>query len=228
MEGSCYIVQEVIQELDDVRSYRFDWGLQPLEFKPGQFVACQMLGRASGLKAALTFSTCQRSGPNFQFTLKRTGDFGSEFYDHIQPGDVVSISRPTGPWCLEPSEQRPVIMIGRDYTVVAARTFYEELKAKNSSQKFSLWHEISGFCNLLFSDELKLTDWFDRRIFRDYAKAEAGSGDVAGPITLDFLKSHEEELRAAAVFVTGEGIDVKRYREMFKGLGLQPSYEKWS
>jgi glycine betaine catabolism B len=228
LEGSCYIVQEVIQELDDVRSYRFDWGLQPLDFKPGQFVACQMLGRASGLKAALTFSTAQRSGPEFQFTLKRTGDFGTEFYDFIQPGDVVSLSRPTGPWCLEPSERRAVILIGRDYTVVGARAFYQELKAKASGQRFSLWHEVSGFCNVLFLQELQKNDWFDRLIFRHYLNAQVEGDDIAGPITLEFLTSQVERLRESAVFVTGEGVDVKRYREMLKGLGINAIYEKWS
>ncbi|MBL8150591.1 MAG: hypothetical protein JNN15_11750 [Blastocatellia bacterium] len=228
-----YIVQHIHQDLADVRSYTFDFGLSPFRFEPGQFVVGSIDYHSERLQAALTLSSSPTNRESFELTVKRTGNFGTKFYDVVQEGDVIEMTQPSGPFKLDINDTRPIFFIGRDYTVPAARGFYRYLVETNSTRPFALVHEISSPNELLYNEEFssgKLKT-FVRFAMLDAEIRPEGWRGLMGRISAPIIEKIVKQLNNTVFYVSAEGVDMKYFKAELAKLPIDPQnihLERWS
>ena len=213
-----FLLQQVIQENYEVRSFRFDFGLTRFHFQPGQFSVVRQQSRPD-LRASLTFS----SGPGddyFEFTLKRSGQFGSYLYDQARPGDVWSLTQPAGGVALQPAHlDSPLCMIARDYCMPAARAFWRWLQTQPPGQRLILIHELSNPRERLFEKELAASD---RLLYYPLEEANLEGG------LLDQLFPPGS---TPYYYIYGEAADARRFRDLLQQRGVAKErlmVERWS
>lgn len=227
-----YIVQHVKQELKDVRTYTFDFGLSRFHFDPGQFVIVA-LPTDETVQGALTLCSSPLNAKEFELTLKRSGDFGAQFFDQVRAGDIVRIGKPTGPFKIDPRDTRPICFIARDYCIPAARSIYRFLNETQSGRPFCLLHEISGFDQVLYNKELAVPSIknYARWITLDQPNPPANWPGPKGRVTADLVRKALKNPLETLYYITGEGPDVKHFKQVLDELhipSLNIRQERWS
>lgn len=216
-----YLLQQVIQENYEVRSFRFDFGLSRFTFQPGQFSVIRPQSHPE-LRASLTFS----SGPDdetFEFTLKRSGQFGTSIYEQARPGDVWSLTPPAGGVALKPDHlESPLCMIVRDYCAPAARSFLRWLSTQPGRPRLTLIHELSSPQERLFQQELEKFEASDQLLYYPLENAclEGGLLDQLFPPG-----------QIPYYYVYGEAADARRFRDVLQQRGVTKErmlVERWS
>lgn len=218
-----YIIQAVQQELEDVRSYEFAYGLQPFEFYPGQFVVA-VLPSAPKTTAAITLSSSPMNRSQFRLTLKRTGDFGTRFYDSAQTGDLVKMRPPAGAFRLEPTDNRPLCYIARDYTTTGAMSFCQYLADIQSTREVYLVHECTSPQQALFRQAFEGLSLSRLK----YTPMAVGKGEE---VTAAWIEANIPDLVRTVFYAAGEGLDVKRWKQVLLDAAIPATSirtERWS
>lgn len=231
MEPLRYTIRKITQELADVRSYAFDFGVNAFDFDPGQFVIVTM---SDALQAPLTLSSSPTEKSHFELTVKRTGNFGTKFYDSMKAGDSVAIGRPMGQFKLHRTAATPVCFVGRDYAITAARSFLRFLSDTGTTRRFTILHEISGFDQALFDAEFRkhhLGDQFTRLLLLDQPTRPPGWTGPVSRVTDQLLKGLFVESPDTMFYAVGEGADVGFYKTQLQAAGIPKAnfmLERWS
>lgn len=225
-----YLVQEVVDENASVRSYRFDVGLAGVAFAPGQFAVVRHPHRP--LRASLTFSSSACHPRDFEFSVKRVGEFGTAFYDEVRPGDALALTAAAGPFVLDCEAAQPTCFISRDYCVPALRAYVRTLRDQGRRPELLAIHELSSPGEALYHQELRASRWDGFRLLYLLDAPSAGSWQgLTGQVTADLLSRLLPDPSRVRYFLTGERPDVARYREVLTGLGVpsaQVRLERWS
>jgi ferredoxin-NADP reductase len=216
-----FLLQQVIQENYEVRSFRFEFGLSRFDFLPGQFsVVCPQ--SRPDLRASLTFSSAPQED-TFEFTLKRSGDFGTHFYDAARPGDVVRLTQAAGGVALQPDHLgSPLCMLVRDYCMPAARSFLRWLDTRPPGHRLTLVHELSHPRERLFGAEL---EQFQARQRLSYVPLP--EGEVSQPLLDGLFPSGSNPY----FYIYGEAADARRFRDLLQQRGVSKErmlVERWS
>ncbi len=231
MNPSRFQIRKVTQELSDVRSYAFDFGNSRFDFEPGQFVIVTL---GPELQAPLTISSSPTEPGQFEITVKRTGNFGTRFYDTMTAGDEVSLSRPMGQFKLDRQAVSPVCFIGRDYAITAARSFLRFLWETGSPRRLTLLHEISGFDQVLFDAEFRRYppgERFTRLLLLDQPTRPPGWTGPVSRVTDQLLKGLFVESPDTRFYAVGEGSDIGFYKNQLQAAGIPKTsflLERWS
>lgn len=231
METNRYTIRKITQELSDVRSYVIDVGKGSFEFEPGQFVIVTL---GDDLQAPLTISSSPTEEGRFEVTVKRTGNFGTRFYDTVETGDLVTVGRPMGNFKLDRTAAAPICFMGRDYTITAARSFLRFLWGTWSSRRLTILHEISGFDQVLFDAEFRRYpegDRFTRLLLLDQATRPPGWTGPVCRVTDQLLKGLYAESPDTLFYGVGEGTDIGFYKTQLQAAGIPKSsflLERWS
>ncbi|HMZ80893.1 MAG TPA: FAD-dependent oxidoreductase [Acidobacteriota bacterium] len=232
-EAKSFVVQKITQELADVRSYTFHFGLMRFQFEPGQFVVASLDSKGIDAQGALTLSSSPLHPTAFELTVKRSGGFGTTFYDTVEEGDIISIGSAKGPFMLPREGTQPVCFISRDYCIPAARSYYRFLTDTKATRPFLLLHEITNPTQILYHQEFTRPAWngFARLIFLDSPTKPANWTGPHTRITRSIIQRIIKRPDDTLFFITGEGPVIKYYKEQFEGLNLPPRnihYERWS
>lgn len=214
------IICDIVQAPQEVRVYRFLHGLEPFEFLPGQFVVARTEDCPED-RASLTLCSSPGDPEGFELMVKRTGNFGSKFYDTADIGSRVHLTRPTGSFGVSAEGAEPVCFLGHDYTVPAARSLLLWLKATGSRRRVVLLHEIRDPAESVFRE--------------DFEQA----GDLAFEWVPVPPEGIDEELLRQRLgdpgqwlfFIQAEGGECKRLSKMIGGMGVDPKRvlkERWS
>lgn len=231
MKINRFTVRKITQEMTDVRTYTFGYGPYPFEFEPGQFAIVHL---NNDIQGPLTFSSSPTDKGQFEMTVKRTGNFGTRFYDTIRAGDPVPIATPMGKFILEREKAYPVCFIGRDYAITAARSFHRFLVATPPVRQFTLLHEISGFDQVLYDAEFRnhpVFEGFTRILTLDQPTRSGGWTGPLGRVTPRMFQGLYEESPDIRFYAAGEGIDIAFYKNQLQTAGIPKSnvlVERWS
>lgn len=220
-----FLVQDVIQELPEVRRYRFDFGLIPFEFYAGQFCVVNLPGAEPPLTGALSLATSPLRRDGFDLVVKRTGNFGSRFYDSVNPGEMVTMKPPVGLFVLPINSPQPVTVIAFDYCVTAVRSFWQYLEDTQDPRSFQFIHVIRGPQHALFRQEFESSVSSSR----NYLPCERAPDHFG--ITVNEVRELVPDLFGRQVFVVGEGRDVLPTVQDLKKAGLTKEslhMERWS
>ncbi len=231
METHPYTLRRIIQETPDVRSFIFDFGDHPFGFTPGQFVIVHLDAER---QAPLTISSSPHDQKYFQLTVKRTGNFGTQFYDRMQIGDAVSIGRPMGQLKLQTDSLDPVCFIGCDYCIPAARSFFYYLLVRQPERRLTLFHEVTDPSQILYDGEFRHFEQnspLTRVLLLNQATRPAGWLGGLGRITPVMVKSLYLENPNTKFYVAGEYPEVKFYQQILQSAEIPKTsifVERWS
>lgn len=220
-----FLVQEVIQELPEVRRYRFEFGLTPFEFYAGQFCVVALPRHEPLLTGALSLASSPLRRESFEFAVKRIGNFGTKFYESVQAGDLVSMKAPMGHFILSTNNPQAVTVVAFDYCVTAVRAFWQYLEDTQESRPFHFVHVIHGADHALFYQEFS-QQATEVRQYLPYEKDLAQRG-----LTFDEIVGLVPDVLAHQVFVVGEGPDVLLTVQELKANGIDKQclhIERWS
>ena len=215
-----YILQDVIEENESVRSYLFYYGLTPFQFSPGQFVVTR-LGESGPFRASLSLSSSANDRDKFELTVKRTGDFGTHFFDNAQVGSLVLMTQPSGPFVLDAQDTSPICFVGCDYSIPSARSFLRTLRENQSNRPFVLIQELTAESEVLFGAEFKDPHY---RHFSWKTVAKGG-------LTAEYLSKELLDPKVWSFYVQAEGVEAKTYQNVIRSLGVEPArlrVERWS
>ena len=215
-----YILQDIRQESATVKSYVFYYGLTPFDFLPGQFVVVRMHS-APEFRASLTLSSCPEDRNQFELTLKRTGSFGTHFYDQAEIGSVVSMTAPAGPFSLKKLSDRPIAFLGHDYTIPACRSFLRHLRANQSQRPLVLFQELSAPEEAIYQEEFSQPGYGHFRWVPCHGQE----------IQADLLRQHLPDFGDWHYYIQAEGPEARRLRSLVQSLEIgadQISVERWS
>ena len=231
-----YQIQDITPETTGVYTYRFQFDGQRMHFLPGQFVVAQR--QSAGKKASVTFSSRPGDPEGFSLTLKRMGEFGTEFCDNAKVGDAISMVGPTGPFAIDIYQRKPICFLGRDYSVSAARSALLEREGQRLQEgkiprgKFFMMHELSAPEEQLFAEDFQgdAPGFFYLPVLdpayvgptRDFPKSR---------LTAEFIQENIPDLRSTDFYICAEGVDAKFYKAELGKLGIpktQIHVERWS
>ncbi|MGQ9896410.1 MAG: ferredoxin--NADP reductase [Acidobacteriota bacterium] len=238
MEIRSYVLQRIIQETSDVRSFIFDFGEHPFDFIPGQFVIVHLNAEC---QAPLTISSSPHDRKYFQVTVKRTGNFGTQFYDQMRVGEKVSIGRPMGQLKLQIDSLDPVCFIGCDYCIPAARSFFYYMLVRQPQRRLTLFHEITDPNQILYDKEFQHFEQnspLTRVLLLNQQTSPvnqqtrpAGWFGGLGRITPIMVKSLYAENSSTKFYVAGEYAEVKFYQQTLQLAEIPKTsifVERWS
>jgi ferredoxin-NADP reductase len=229
--STLYYVEEVAQELADVRSYRVRVDSANFRFIPGQYIVVSL--PEFSLQGALNLSSSPYDRDHFTVTVKRTGTFGTTFYDHVNDGSPILASKPVGSFCIAEEGHRPVCFIGRDYGITAARSFARYFSMEPGKRLFTLIHEVSNINNGLFDREFhgSIYAWMKRSMYLDSAETPSHWTGSIGAVNPFVVLNEVPDFLDTEFYVAGEGKDVRRLRGVLRELNIplqQIHTEKWS
>lgn len=121
-----FVVQHKIEEAEDICSFYLvpHDGKELPEFRPGQYLTFRV--NIPGQSKPVTRCYSLSDGPNsnyYRITVKRVppprdnpdappGLVSNYFQDHVNEGDIIDVQAPRGHFALDPSQNRPVVLIG--------------------------------------------------------------------------------------------------------------------
>ncbi|MFQ3580671.1 MAG: FAD-binding oxidoreductase [Chloracidobacterium sp.] len=231
METKPYTIRRILQETPDVRSFILEFGDHPFSFTPGQFTVVHLNAEC---QAPLTISSSPHDQKYFQFTVKRTGNFGTQFYDQAQIGDTVSIGEPMGQLKLQTDTLDPVCFLGSDYCIPAARSFFYYILIRQPQRKMTLFHEVTSLDQVLYDNEFKHFEQnspLTRVVLLNQPNRPAGWAGGLGRITPVMLRSLYLENPKTKFYAAGEFAEVKFYQQLLQAAEIpkQSTFvERWS
>ncbi len=231
MKTNSYVLRRIIQETPDVRSFIFDFGDSPFSFTPGQFVIFRLDDKR---QAPLTLSSSPHDQKYFQVTVKRTGNFGTRFYDQMQVGDAVSIGEPMGNLKLDVNASDPVCFIGSDYCIPAARSFFYYILIRQPQRRITLFHELTDPSQALYDNEFKHFDQnspLTRVLILNQLIRPPGWMGGLGRITPVMLRSLYLENPNTKFYAAGEYPETKFYQQALQSAEIPKQsivVERWS
>jgi ferredoxin-NADP reductase len=224
-------VEQVTQELADVRSYQITVEPGSFRFTPGQFV---VLGLPEfSLEGALAVSSSPYERESFSVTVKRSGSFGTAFYDHVQDGSPVLIGKPSGLCCIAEVGHRPVCFIGRDASITPSRSFARFFAMEATRRRFTLIHELSSHTQRLFEMEFQQPtySWMRRSLYLDCADTPAHWSGNLGAVNTFAVLNEVPDFLETEFYVAGDSKDIRRVRGILRELNIplqQIHTEKWT
>ncbi|MCS7080102.1 MAG: hypothetical protein NZ585_08635 [Chloracidobacterium sp.] len=231
MSTRPYTVCRIIQETTDVRSFIFDFGEYPFSFTPGQFAVFHLNAER---QACLTFSSSPHDQKYFQVTVKRIGNFGTQFYDQVKVGDIIHVTEPMGQLKLQTDSLDPVCFIGMDYCIPAARSFFYYILTRQPERRLTLFHELTDSSQILYDDEFKHFEKnspLTRILILNQPTRPVGWVGGLGRVTPVMLRSLYLENPNTKFYAAGEYPEIKFYQQTFQSAGIPKSnitVERWS
>lgn len=220
-----FLVQEVTQAADLVRLYTFDYGLTPVEYYPGQFCVVSLPGASPPLTAPLNLASSPLRRDCFQLAVVRTGNFGTRFYDSVQPGDLVEMTVPQGKFTLELSDPRPVLIVAFDYCTTGVRSIWQYHADSHFHRPLTLLHAVREGQPALFYEEFMTTTDPQRTYLP--VNLPPAPATIPEPSLASALASRP----GCVVYLVGEGSDVKPTEKLLTAQGIGPDrlrIERWS
>lgn len=212
-------VIEILQETNCLRTYTLA-AERPLGFECGQAVLVDFQGRQS----PLMLSSAPSDGPNFQLSVSRKGAFGRAFYEEIKVGSELSITRPFGSSVLSPDDPRPLCVIARDHSVVAARSLFLELLLSGKTRRFTLLHEVTDPHQLAFDQEFRdyYLPGFCRYLFLAEEREQAGWPGPLARISGQSIAEHVPELESTSFYLCCENSELDYFLTQLADLPIRP------
>jgi ferredoxin-NADP reductase len=145
-----FVVKQRVAECDGICSFYLvphDGRALP-EFKPGQYLTFQLKVPGQPKLVTRCYSLSDAPRPDYyRISVKRvapavpreanpaTGLGSGFFHDEVKEGDILDVKAPAGHFCLEASNERPLVLIGGGIGVTPVLSMVNALVRKNSERE---------------------------------------------------------------------------------------------
>lgn len=195
-------VARIVDESRSIRSFYFEScdGVGLPRFEPGQHMPLRLL--LDGQPPTIRTYTVS-SAPSDQFlriSVKRDGVVSSHLHDRIQVGDLIEARAPQGHFTVQPSERRPLVLLGAGVGITPMLSMLREVvyEGKRINRMRPTWVLQSSRS----VDDLAFREEFEELVARAGDKVKVlrvvsqppteGGGesyDLAGRIDVELLKT---------------------------------------
>ena len=195
-------VARIVDESRSIRSFYFEScdGVGLPRFEPGQHMPVRLL--LDGQPPTIRTYTVS-SAPSDQFlriSVKRDGVVSSHLHDRIQVGDLIEARAPQGHFTVQPSERRPLVLLGAGVGITPMLSMLREVvyEGKRINRMRPTWVLQSSRS----VDDLAFREEFEELVARAGDKVKVlrvvsqppteGGGesyDLAGRIDVELLKT---------------------------------------
>ena len=195
-------VARIVDESRSIRSFYFEScdGVGLPGFEPGQHMPVRLL--LDGQPPTIRTYTVS-SAPSDQFlriSVKRDGVVSSHLHDRIQVGDLIEARAPQGHFTVQPSERRPLVLLGAGVGITPMLSMLREVvyEGKRINRMRPTWVLQSSRS----VDDLAFREEFEELVARAGDKVKVlrvvsqppteGGGesyDLAGRIDVELLKT---------------------------------------
>lgn len=108
-------VVKVVDESAEIRSFHLQPadGIGLLPHRAGQYLPIRLLLGDADKKTIRTYTlSVAPSDQIYRISVKRDGAVSQWLHDHIKAGDVIEARAPAGDFTIDPTQQRPAVLIG--------------------------------------------------------------------------------------------------------------------
>ena len=228
-------VAAIFEETHDVKTFRLirnDGGAFPFAYLPGQFLNIQLTIDGKRVNRSYTIASSPTRTDSCELSIKREPmGLASRFlHDHINVGDVLKISGPSGKFVFTGKESPAVLLIagGVGITPVMSILRYLTDRAWSGAIYFLIVAKTEE--DLIFHDEIR---WLERRFPRlnicmsltRCAPDSMWSGE-RGRATAALLKRFVPDVTRLPVYLCGPNEMMDATRELLLDIGIPVSQIK--
>lgn len=152
-------VTDVIQESEDVRTFRLDNSAGLLAtHKPGMFVKVCLDINGNVVWRSFTISSSPRNPDRIDLTIKRndSGEVGNCFFNHIIPGSEIKIKGPSGQFFFdEERHAEPVVLLCAGIGITPMMSMVRFLSESKSHGDCVLFYGAKTYKETIFDPEIR-------------------------------------------------------------------------
>jgi len=219
-----FVVSRKVLEAIDVRSFHLEpLDRQPLPgFHPGQYLTfkLQIPGQPRPVTRCYSLSEAPRSD-RFRVTVKRMGGQSGEggrpagtascyLHDEVEVGDIVEARAPAGAFWLDPEDAFPVVLVGGGVGVTPVLAMLEAIVEAGNRRDVWFFYGVRDGAAHAMAESLQSLAARHRNVRLHVCYSHPGDGEIPGArfqhvghVTVDLIRRHVTDLRAAHVYVCG-------------------------
>jgi ferredoxin-NADP reductase/DMSO/TMAO reductase YedYZ heme-binding membrane subunit len=225
-------IRAIFQETPDVKTFRLmasDAGPFPFDYRPGQFITMQLMIDGKRVNRSYTLASSPTRRDSCELSIKREpmGTASRYIHDHLQVGDVVKISGPSGKFTFTGNESSSVLLIagGVGITPLMSITRYLTDRAWSGDIYFLIVAKTEQ--DLIFRDEINLLRKRFPQLHVCVTLTRCGDSTMwdgeRGRATGSLLQRFVPNVTSVPVFLCGPNEMMDATREMLRGIGVPDS-----
>jgi ferredoxin-NADP reductase/DMSO/TMAO reductase YedYZ heme-binding membrane subunit len=222
----------IFQETPDVKTFRLmavDGGQFPFDYQPGQFINIQLMIDGKRVNRSYTLASSPTRRDSCELSIKREplGTASRYIHDHLQVGDVVKLSGPSGKFTFTGNGASSVLLIagGVGITPLMSITRYLTDRAWSGDIYFLIIAKTEQ--DLIFHDEIRLLQKRFPQLHVCITLTRCNDSTMwvgeRGRATGSLLQRFVRDVRSVPVFLCGPNEMMDATREMLQGIGVPDS-----
>ncbi|QDV51036.1 ferredoxin reductase [Gimesia fumaroli] len=202
-------VIEVIQETDEVRTFRLDnLKGQLAPHKPGMFVKVCLNINGAEVWRSFSISSSPRHPERIDLTIKRNplGQVGNYFFDHIGPGSNILLKGPLGKFYFDPQEHtEPLVLLCAGIGITPMISMVRYLKEAEINNPCYLFYGARTHNDIIFDEETRslITEMPDFHYFLTLSQPAPHWLGYCGYLNSDFVLSKIPQVQMSRFFLCG-------------------------
>ncbi|QDT42893.1 Ferredoxin--NAD(P)(+) reductase (naphthalene dioxygenase/salicylate 5-hydroxylase ferredoxin-specific) [Gimesia alba] len=202
-------VIEVIQEAEEVRTFRLDNLAEQLApHKPGMFVKICLNINGAKVWRSFSISSSPLHPERIDLTIKRNplGQVGNYFFDHIGPGSNILVKGPLGKFYFDPQEHtEPLVLLCAGIGITPMISMVRYLKEAELNNPCYLFYGARTHNDIIFDEETRslITELPDFHYFLTLSQPAPHWLGYCGYLNSDFVLSKIPQVQMSRFFLCG-------------------------
>lgn len=221
-------VAEIFQETPDVKTFRFMnplGGALPFAYLPGQFLTVTVPIDGKPVKRSYTIASSPTHSDYAEITVKHEegGEVSGFLHSHVQPGDLLEFSGPTGSFIFTGRECKCILLIGGGVGITPLMSVIRYLTDRSWPGDIYLLYGIHDPKDFIFREEL---EYLQRRHpnLRIVVAASHPEGTdwkgTTGRITKELISKSVPDLASRYVHLCGPVSMMEAIKKVLAELGV--------
>lgn len=222
-------VIDVIQESEDVRTFRLDNSTGFLAtHKPGMFVKVCFDINGNEVWRSFTISSSPRNPDRIDLTIKRncSGEVGNCFFNHIIPGSEIKIKGPSGQFFFdEELHTEPVVLLCAGIGITPIMSIVRFLSESNSRRDCILFYGARTHPESIFDSELRSlsTSMPGFQYYLTLSQPSPQWSGYCGQLNFDFIRAKISQTLVSRFFLCGPRQFNQEFEKQLLSAGVSQS-----
>jgi ferredoxin-NADP reductase len=227
-------VGRIFQETPDVKTFRLMnplGGVLPFSYLPGQFLTVAVLINSKPVKRSYTIASSPTQHDYVEITVKHEegGEVSGHLHTHVQEGDLLESSGPSGSFIFTGRECKCILLIGGGVGITPLISVIRYLTDRSWPGDIFLVYSCHTPRDIIFREEL---DYLQRRhpnLRVIITVSQPEGADWKGPtgrLTKEFIAQSVPDLASRYVHLCGSVPLMEVVKRMLAELGVPPERVK--
>ncbi|MFK7777278.1 MAG: ferredoxin reductase [Gimesia sp.] len=221
-------VIDVIQEAEDVRTFRLDnsAGLVA-SYKPGMFAKVCLNINGDEVWRSFSISSSPLQPERIDLTIKRNhqGNVGNYFFEHIVRGSEIVLKGPLGQFYYDQKiHMEPVVLLCAGIGITPMMSIVRYLSDLKQDNHCSLFYGVRSHRDIIFDEEIRKisTTLLGFQYFLTLSRPSPQWLGYCGNLTYNFIQSKISQIHTSRYFLCGP----RQFNEYFENQLLSAGVSK--